>query len=387
VLESAAMRTLAGRAFILSLLLAGGFPSWARPAQDPPATPPHDEHHHHHHGGPADAPAGSAVQMDMERPRARPDDTPAVVELKAKFTTDYMLKAAQRRQVFEKYLGTLGTQGILDVLEQRNAFCHDEAHELGRAVYAHFKDVGTALAECGSRCSSACLHGVLKEAFGNRTLDQVKPQLATVCTEGAMAEIQRPGNCAHGLGHALMMVAGNDVDKAIDGCSGFGSPGMGYYCVTGVYMELFNQAADWVKPGQGPFYPCDTYTRFPAACYRYQSARMLVALGGDRARLAELCRSLPANQRAGCFHGAGFAAMMAVAKDPGLITSVCPEEPAADQTLCLEGLIESLTVYAPGKAKEGCGHLTGPAAETCLAAAREGTYRLDKPSLPLYLER
>jgi hypothetical protein len=368
----------------LSLVLAGGL---ALPAQEPPA-PAHDEHQHHHHEAAAPGDPGVPPQMDMEsRPAAQPD-TPETTALKAKFTIDYMLKAGQRRQVFERYLDTLGTQGILDVLEARNTFCHDEAHELGRAVYSHFNEVGKALAECGSRCSSACLHGVLKEAFGTSTLDQVRPRLATICTQGAMADIRRPGNCAHGMGHALMLVTGNDVEKSIDGCAGFGKPGMEYYCVTGVYMELFNQAAEWTAKSTGtPFYPCDTYTRFPAACYRYQAARMLATLGGDRARLADLCRSLPAAQRPGCFHGAGFAAIAAVSRQPDLIATACPEQPAAEQTLCLEGLVESLAVYEPAKATAACGQLSGPAAGVCQAAAREGTYRLEKPSLPLYLGR
>lgn len=321
----------------------------------------------------------------MEGGTERPPDSPEVVELKGRFAVDYMLKAGQRRQVYESYLSTLGTQGILDVLEERNTLCHNEAHELGRAVYAHFKDVGRALSECGSRCTSACLHGVLKEAYGNSTVDQLRPQLASVCTKGAMAGIKRPGNCAHGMGHALMMVANNDVEKSIDGCSGFGSPAMAYYCVTGVYMELFNQAAQW--KGKGTFYPCDTYTRFPAACYRYQSPRMLIKLGGDRNKLAELCRSLPADQRSGCFHGAGFAALLPVTKQPELIATACPDQPAEDQTLCLEGLVESFAAYEPTKAAASCAHLQGKAAEVCQAAAREGTYRLTKPSLPLYLDK
>lgn len=322
--------------------------------------------------------------MDMEAP-PRPPDTPEITQLKSRFSVDYMTKAGQRRQVFDRYLETLGTQGILDVLESRNTLCHNEAHELGQAVYAHFKDVGQALSECGSRCSSACLHGVLKEAFGNSTVDQVRSQLGSICTQGAMADIRRPGNCAHGMGHALMLVAGGDVEKSIDGCAGFGNSAMEYYCVTGVYMELFDKAGQWTS--KSPFHPCDTYTRFPAACYRYQSARMLGALGGDRNKLAELCRSLPAGQRRGCFHGVGFANLLEVTKKPELIATACPDQPVEDQTLCLEGLVESFAAFEPQKAAASCSHLKGQAAEICQAAAREGTYRLNKPSLPLYLSR
>lgn len=317
----------------------------------------------------------------------RGPETAAERELKARFSLDYMTKANQRRQIFAKYLDTLGTQGILDVLEERNTYCHNEAHELGRAVYARFKDLGKSLSECGSRCTSACLHGVLKEAFGNATIEEVRPRLATVCTEGAMNDIRRPGNCAHGMGHALMLILNNDVEKSVDGCKGFNDSAMEYYCVTGIYMELFDRAPEWDAKGAALLYPCDTYTRFPAACYRYQGARLLRKLGGDREKLAETCRSLPASQRPGCFHGFGFANLPEVSKKPELMAGLCPDSPAEDQTMCIEGVIESLAAFNPSQATTACSHLKDRAGDICKAAAQEGTYRLKKPSLPLYLAR
>ncbi|HEV8578089.1 MAG TPA: hypothetical protein VGX68_03320 [Thermoanaerobaculia bacterium] len=332
---------------------------------------------------------------------AQPPSAPAEVEgmtsaplppnadeaaLKNKFIVDYRNRSGQRNQVYREYLETLGTPGILDALEALNPYCHNEAHELGRAVFSQRKDLGRALAECGSRCSSGCLHGVLKEAFGNSTMEEIKPRLPSVCTQGAMADIQRPGNCAHGMGHALMLILGNDVEKAIAGCAGFGDDAMAYYCVTGVYMELFDHAGEWAAKETGPFYPCDVYTRFPAACYRYQAPRMLKRLG-DRTKVAELCRTLPAAQRLGCFHGFGFANLYAVSQQPDLISSLCPETPAEEQTVCLEGAIESLAAFNPVRASFLCLSLKDRAAEICKAAAQEGTYRLRKPSLPLYLGR
>jgi len=343
---------------------------------------------------PADSVQGNPAAADQYLPPPPSDmggrrevrpDSPEIVQLKAKFTVEYLLKPEQRRQIFESYLDSLGTQGMLDVLEARNTFCHNEAHELGRAVFSRFKDFGRAMQECGSRCTSACLHGVLKEAFGTSTFDQVRSQLASICTTGTMADVTKSGNCAHGMGHALMMVTSNEVEKAIDGCAGFGRSALEYYCATGVYMELFDQAAQW--SGKSALYPCDTYTRFPAACYRYQGVRMLGQLGGDREKLAELCRSLPEGQRRGCFHGFGFANLLEVSRQPELIATVCPSQPVEEQTMCLEGLVESFGNFQPDKAASSCSHLAGPAAEICRAAAREGTYRLDKPSMPLYLAR
>jgi hypothetical protein len=112
---------------------------------------------------------------------------------------------------------------------------------------------------------------------------------------------------------------------------------------------------------------------------------MLKKLMGDRAKVAELCRGLPAAQRLGCFHGFGFANLYAVAQQPDLISTLCPEAPAEERTVCLEGAIESLAAFNPVRASFSCLYLKDQAAETCKAAAREGAYRLSKPSLPLYL--
>ena len=49
---------------------------------------------------------------------------------------------------------------------------------------------------------------------------------------------QRPGTCAHGIGHALMLLYDSDVDKSLVGCGGFPDRVMEFYCTTGVFMEL-----------------------------------------------------------------------------------------------------------------------------------------------------
>lgn len=327
--------------------------------------------------------------MAAAAPAAAAPDTPAVAALKAKFTLDYMTKSHLRPHLFSQYLETLGTDGILDVLEERNPYCHSEAHALGRAVFAKYQDLGKSLLECGARCTSACLHGVVQEAFGRSTIEELRPRLATLCTEGAMAEIRRPGPCAHGMGHALMLLFEGDVEKSIAGCGGFSTPVMEYYCATGVYMEHFDQAATRSEPEtpRSPLYPCDTYATFPAACYRYQGRRLLEKLGGDREKMAALCRTLPAVQRRACFHGVGSAAAETIGGEPELMPTICPEAPAEDRTMCLEGMIEIRGQFEPVESELLCARLTGEAAAECLAAARGGMYRLDKPSLPLYLVR
>jgi hypothetical protein len=350
------------------LVALGGAPASEAPAA--PATPPDA------------APIG---EHEMAPRPARSPDSPEKKALRAAFLTDLLLKARQQRLVFDKYFPTLGTQGMLEAFEERNPFCHGEAHELGRAVFARVGDLGKSLVECGTGCTSACMHGVLKEAFGESTIGEIGPRLASVCGEGAMKEIQKPGNCAHGMGHALMMVTDNDVERAISGCGGFGDAAMGYYCVTGVFMEFFDQAPDWDRRNLPVSYPCDTFTAYPAACFRYQGPRWFGKFGSDLGRVAAACRALDEPLRGGCFHGLGFASVGAVVKDAARLAELCPEESGRDQTMFLEGVMESLGGFDREVAENACAQLSGEARRICLAAASEGMYRLAKPSLPLYL--
>ncbi|MDP9178584.1 MAG: hypothetical protein M3O61_12960, partial [Gemmatimonadota bacterium] len=129
----------------------------------------------------------------------------------ARFDAEYRREKAASRRVFEEYLPILGSAALLDYLEGRFPECHRQAHDLGRALYALRKDVGTALRECDTRCTSACMHGVVGEAFGTTDLGSIAGTIDEFCASGAMAEIHKPGNCAHGIGHALMFTTGDAV--------------------------------------------------------------------------------------------------------------------------------------------------------------------------------
>src|SRR5581483_11172447 len=137
--------------------------------------------------------------------------------------------------------------------------------------------------------------------------------------------------------------------------------------------------------GPDPLHPCDQYARFPAACYRFLPPRLLAGLGQDRSKMQELCRRLPHSQRLGCFFGYGWSLVPWTSKRPDLFASECPSQPSDDRTMCIEGTIEFLAVFDKQAANAACETLRGDAAETCRSAAAGGAYRLDKPTLPLYL--
>ena len=317
---------------------------------------------------------------EMSRAGARPASAPVDRAVLAKFDADFRLRGPSRA-LYEKYLPILGTAPIFDYLEGRSAgACHGEAHDLGRVLYRLRKDIGASLRECGTRCTSACMHGAVGEAFGTTDPSSIVASMNGFCAVGAMAEIHKAGNCAHGIGHALMFAAGDDLGSALNGCLYFETPGMRHYCATGVFMEFMpkrKRTADWHAP-------CNLYPAFAAACYRHLAGFMLADLNGDYGGLILQCQSLQGSSRLGCFHGVGGTLIGPLMTEPSLLGRVCGRGQASEQVLCIEGAIEKLADLDPAKAAAACATLGGTNKGVCLAAAKEKLYRLGKPSMPLY---
>ena len=321
--------------------------------------------------------------LEMGRRAAPVEKANADPALRAQFGLEYVPAAGNTRPVFEKYLPILGTAAILDYLEARFPKCHEQAHDLGRALFALREDIGGALRECGMRCTSACMHGVVGEAFGGSGLTKIASAMKDFCTTGAMAEIHKPGNCAHGIGHALMFSTGDEVNRALNACLYFDDPGMRYYCATGVFMELLLPERKGT-PRAELHDPCDLYPDYAAACYRYRARTMLLDLGGDRERLVSACGSLERRQRLGCFQGLGNTLLKVSVKHPSLAKKFCTRGTADDQVMCIEGLIEKLADYDEAKAMKVCATLEGNLADVCVAAARGKMYQLGKKTMEFY---
>src|SRR6266536_6245975 len=131
------------------------------------------------------------------------------------------------------------------------------------------------------------MHGIMREVvvggtghenFGHHlTLAEVKPKMKAICQDKLLTDAYQPGNCAHGVGHAILILSGYDLGEALKHCAAFESAPLTYYCAMGVFME------NAINPGAGDrntsslHYPCDTYTQFPAACYKYGIAHILAS--------------------------------------------------------------------------------------------------------------
>ena len=69
------------------------------------------------------------------------------------------------------------------------------------------------------------------------------------------------------------------------------------------------------------------------------------------------------------------------------MAAVCGTGGREDRTACMEGVVEKLADYDPAAGRAACESLSGRLRKACRAAAEEKMYRLDKPSLHLYVGR
>jgi hypothetical protein len=298
-----------------------------------------------------------------------------------------------KRPLYEEYIDVIGANGILDGIEKLWPRCHDEAHDLGKVIFAKVKDIGIGLRVCADRCFSGCMHGVLMEAFasvqkdGHIVLETVKPKMGEICRNEQMVASYSPGDCAHGVGHALMYLSDDNIPEAIDACKEFDTYPMKYYCATGAYMQYTLDMENEDAKTKETIYPCDSFD-FPAACTRYKLPYVVFRNMQNKLppeAVIKECEKLRGKFRLGCFHGFGNAYMPFIRDKQVKISDICLTGNEDEQFVCIEGAIERMAKYFPDKVRVVCDDLEGRNKETCLTAIKQGMYSMDK-NFTLYQE-
>jgi hypothetical protein len=310
--------------------------------------------------------------------------------------------ARHARALYEDYLPRIGANGLREAIRTAYPTCHDEGHDLGKVIFAKLRDVGASLESCADACASGCMHGVLMEFFTDGASNgsngvsahhhssqlataDVAGRIPTLCETQAFARMYRPGDCAHGVGHAVMFLSNYDIPAGIDLCERFPSYPLRYYCATGAYMEyrLTRSTADYSS--HGPFYPCDK-ALYPSACFRYvmtNTIREHYARGATLEMLQRQCAELSGKYRLGCFHGIGNAHVGLIGQGRKTLAEVCSFGSRQDQTVCVEGAMERLGRFIPSIAGKRCASLIDWRREVCQAAVSRKMYDMEK-SFALY---
>jgi len=299
------------------------------------------------------------------------------------------------RAIYEQYLPLLGTDGLVKGVREAYPLCHDEAHDLGKVLYANTKNVETAIIACGDVCEAGCMHGVMMEFFlpeeevtdpenpyaaeRHADAEEIKAKLPTVCNAVVQTADYKIGDCIHGVGHAVMFLSDYDIDAAIGLCDVYDDEISRYYCATGAYMEYLTNGPE--PEDQLSFAPCDT-AEYPAACFRYKFGHIVYYHYTAKKSLQVLvdrCEALDGNVELGCFHGIGNGHLQFAVRGELTLSELCQFGSTGDQYVCIEGLMERFSRYYPDLAASQCDTVDGWKKDLCEAAILRGMYDLDKP--------
>jgi len=304
------------------------------------------------------------------------------------------INTPDQREVYEKYITLIGANGMKKVIHKLHPLCHDEAHEFGKVIFSEVKEVAPSLAACDQTCFSGCMHGVFMEAFEKAIpsheheesgehphhleTTNIAPLLPKFCDQESID--YKKGDCAHGIGHALMAMSYYNIEEAVESCQNFEDPILTYYCATGGYMEYTNKYTEVTKDNL--FHPCEE-AKYPAACYRYKMPKIFHNLSKEMGPkvipfIVNKCLEMDGFQRLGCFHGYGNAHVGHIRIKRFTIAEICKFGTDDDKIACIEGVIERLGKYTPKLAPPLCDSLEGDFKEICLAGAEGKMYRLDK---------
>jgi hypothetical protein len=166
--------------------------------------------------------------------------------------------------------------------------------------------------------------------------------------------------------------------EALKSCTAFESQPLTYYCATGVFMEYEARPGAHDRNIGLTHYSYDTYTQFPAACYRYRAKTLLVKSRGDVTSVAEECLRPEAPLRRGCFYSLGYTHREPLSKQPERPATICGFGDAQDQAMCINGAIETLSEYNKEAAMSACRAFSGEKAAVCWEATRNEQYGLGK---------
>ncbi|MFE0459525.1 hypothetical protein ACFW1A_09720 [Kitasatospora sp. NPDC058965] len=249
-------------------------------------------------------------------------------------------------------------------------FCHPIAHELGHAAVKRYNhDFQKVLSFPHDTCAAGYLHGAVEEmliASPDPAADLLK-----------LCQPQMTGPCVHGVGHGTMFVSNQDVAKARDLCSKFGSASRIVTCSEGLYMQLFgpdeeDEKAKALVPADKlaaePMYPCpEQPALFQSACFFYAPTYYLSSHDYPNhpeiyAQALKWCLNGQASGGANdCSRGVGSRLMKYNLDREDWVGQQCAT--AADtwqKKACVDGIVSYYTVnYTdPGAAGRLCAKLT-----------------------------
>ncbi len=163
--------------------------------------------------------------------------------------------------------------------------CHEFAHYVGKKVFRETNDLKSVLISPNvNLCLQGFLHGAIIENFTRMdvlTMDKNNPRIrelfVNICgTKDSFNFVGHFVECFHALGHASMIMTGNNLPSSLEICDLLEKEQYQESCYSGALMENFNdtQSAPVAKVffDKGDYnYPCyELNVKYSKLCYRWK---------------------------------------------------------------------------------------------------------------------
>lgn len=220
---------------------------------------------------------------------------------------------ANREQCYAKFFGTLtesrNWQESFEILRELQKLdfqargCHFIAHSIAVAEAEKSPERWRELMNAAPPdCSYGAVHGPL-EYYASTFPDGKIPESEI----GTLCDNPDTRNCSHGLGHVLLVINDNDIDRSASQCEALPHDASAKFeCLTGVFMERSTavnlvthglakkEALDWSQMLPETEAVCRLQTGIRAiACWKETVHVAAVALKNDPQKLVDFCQSAP----------------------------------------------------------------------------------------------
>jgi len=222
---------------------------------------------------------------------------------------------------------------------------HQVAHMLGRVAIERAHNDPLVFRECRPGFLSGCQHGVMEGYFATHPpVDSAS--LAALCTRVAPSSPPIAiHECAHGMGHGVVEVTGEDIDRALGLCGALGNGDLWRECTDGVFMSAVqSDIASFVKGGRNNGRRCDRFDkRYAPSCWSYEAAFSLTRDAKDLTKSLAECDDAPSNAVAACYWGFGKQSAGLYPDQPDRIASACREGKSNRGADCRAGAVAYYT--------------------------------------------
>jgi hypothetical protein len=290
---------------------------------------------------------------------------------------------------------------------------HVLAHVIGIAAYEGEASVGRLFAECTPAFQSGCYHGVVQAHFAalqhaGLSLDAARIQDACAAQRGDPAGRWLLFQCAHGIGHGLVLYHGYELTRALGGCDLLGDAWEREACYGGAFMETLVAATDPHHAHSAPpaaaaahanshahhdhaqhdpaqhaqhaehqgqahahghaasvperyrpmrdgdlLHPCTTVEwRYRHACISMQTSAILRAADDDVGAVAAVCAGAPDELRPACYASLGRDVSALSEQDHARGSAYCESVDTRFRAWCHVGLVRNL-IDLRGEAADG----------------------------------